>query len=108
MAGLLQQFVERGTTIISVKFSPKFSLNNLGYIHVMVNHSENFIDPFTGSHTNTIEEVWSQVKKKLKAMSGTLKGKLPSNLDEFNWQKCYPGDPFDNLLADIAEFWPPN
>ena len=29
-------------------------------------------------------------------------------LDEFNWRKCYPGDPFDNLLADIAEFGPPN
>ena len=23
-------------------------------------------------------------------------------------RKCYPGDHFDNLLADIAEFWSPN
>ena len=32
----------------------------------------------------------------------------PGYLDEFNWQKCYPGDHFNNLLADIAELWPPN
>ena len=51
--------------------------------------------------TNTIEGVWSQIKRKLKAMNGTLKSKLPSYLDEYNWRKCYPGDPFDNLLADI-------
>ena len=107
MAGLVQQFVEPGTTIISDKFSPYFKLNSLGYIHVMVNHSENFVDPFTDTHSNTIEGVWSQVKKKLKAMSGTLKSKLSSYLDELNWRNCCPGDPFDMLLADI-EIWQPN
>ena len=103
VAGLVQQFVEPGTTIISDKFSPYFNLNSLGYVHVMVNHSENFVDPFTGAHSNTVEGVWCQIKRKLKALSGTLKSKLPSYLYEFNWQKCYPGDPFDNLLADIAD-----
>ena len=95
VTGLVQQFVEPGTTIISDKFSLYFNLNSL-------------VDPFTGAHSNTIEGVWSQIKRKLKAMNGTLKSKLPSYLDEYNWRKCYPGDPFDNLLADIAEFCPPN
>ena len=76
--------------IISDKFSPYFNLNNLGYIHLMVNHSENFVDPYTQAHTNTIEGVWSQVKRKLKAMIRT--SKLPSYLDEFNWQKIYLGE----------------
>ena len=74
----------------------------------MVNHSENVIDPYTGVHSNTIERVWSQVKRKLKAMNGTPRSKIPGYLDEFNWQKCFPGDHFDNVLADIAEFYPPN
>ena len=107
VAGLIQQFVEPGTTIICDKFSPYFNLNSLGYNH-MVNHSENFVDPFTGAHSNTIEGVWNQIKRKLKAMNRTPKSKLLSCLDEFNWRKCYPSDPFDNLLADIAEFCPPN
>ena len=71
VAGLVQHFVEPGTTINSDKFSPHFNLNSLGYIHVMVNHSENIFDPFTGAHSNTIEGVWSQIKRKLKAMNGT-------------------------------------
>ena len=108
VAGLVQQFVDPGTTIICDKFSLYFNLNSLGYIHIMVNHSENFVDPFTGAHSNTIEGVWSQIKRKLKAMNGTPKSKLLSYLNKFNWQKCYPSDPFDNLLADIAEFCPPN
>ena len=55
VTGLIQQFVEPGTTIISDKFSPYFNLNHVGYVHLMVNHSENFVDPYTGAHTNTIE-----------------------------------------------------
>jgi len=74
----------------------------------MVNHSENFVDPFTDAHSNTIDWVWSQIKRKLKAMSGMLKRKFLSYVDGYNWQKCFPGDPFDNLLTDIAEFCPPN
>ena len=74
----------------------------------MVNYSENFVNPYTGAHTNTIEGVWSQVKRKLKAMVGTLRNKLPGYLGGFSWRKVYPGDPFDNILAGIAEFYPLN
>ena len=81
MAGLVQQLVEPGTTIISDKFSPYFNLNSHGYIHVMVKHSQNFVDPFTRAHSNMIEGVWSQIQKKLKAVSRTLESQLPSYLD---------------------------
>ncbi|KAI5151233.1 hypothetical protein ENBRE01_1989 [Enteropsectra breve] len=30
--------------------------------HLVVNHSQNFVDPLTGAHTNTIEGQRSQVK----------------------------------------------
>ena len=50
----------------------------------MVNHSENFVDPVTAAHTNTIEGFWSKVKKKLKRMSGTFRDKPAGYLDEFN------------------------
>lgn len=50
---LIQDFVEPGTVIISAKFFPLyFNLNTLGYIHLIVNHSENFVDPYRGAHTN--------------------------------------------------------
>jgi len=66
----------------------------------MVNHSENFADPHTVAHSNMIEGVWSQIKRKLKGMNGTLRSRLPGYLVEFNWRKCCPGDAFNNLLAD--------
>ena len=72
--------------ILSDKFSLYFNLNDIGYTHLMVNHSENFVDPYTGVHTNTVEGVWKAVKKKLKRMCDTFKYQLPSYLDEFNWQ----------------------
>ena len=54
--GLIQHFVTPGTTIISDNFFPLLQpqQNNLGYIHFMVNHSENLVNPYTRAHTNTI------------------------------------------------------
>ena len=74
----------------------------------MVNHSENFVNLYTGAHTNTIEEVWGQVKRKLKSMIGTFKDKLAGYLDEFNWQRLFPGDRFENMLQHVAELYPVN
>ena len=54
---LVQEFIQPGTVILSDKFSPYFNLNDIGYTHLMANHSENFVDPYTGAHTNTIEGV---------------------------------------------------
>ena len=42
---LVQEFIEPGTVILSDKFSPYFNLKDVGYTHLMVNHSENFVDP---------------------------------------------------------------
>ena len=103
---LVQEFIQPGTVILSDKFSPYFNLNDISYTHLMVNHSENFVDPYTGAHTNTIEGLWNAVKKKLKRMCGTFKHQLPSYLDEFNWQRVYPGERFEMMLQHIAELYP--
>ena len=70
--------------ILSDKVSPYFNLNDIGYTHLMVNHSENFVDLYTGAHMNTVEGVWNAVTKKLKTMCCTFKYQLPSYLDESN------------------------
>ena len=43
-----------------------------------------------------------------KILNGTAKGKLPGYLDEFNWQRNYPGDHFEHMLVHIAEMYPVN
>ena len=93
-----------GTVIYSDQFTLYIPLNQLGYIHLSVNHSKNFVDPNSGAHTNTIEDVWALVKKKLKSMSGTLYKYIPSYLDEFTWFRNFGKDQaFGQLLEDIAE-----
>ena len=103
---LVQEFIEPGTVILSDKFSPYFNLNDIGYTHLMVNDSENFVDPYTGAHSNIIVGIWNVVKKKLKRMCGTFKHQLLSYLEEFNWQRVYPEDHFEMMLQYIAELYP--
>ena len=96
-----------GTVIYSDQFTPYILLNQLGYIHVSVNHSKNFVYPDSGAHTNTIEGVWALVKKKLKWMCGTLYEYIPSYLDKFTWFRNFGKDKaFEQLLKDIAEQFP--
>ena len=53
VTGLVQNFIEPRTLIISDKFSPYFNLNNSGYVHPMVNHSENLRSILTQEPTQT-------------------------------------------------------
>ncbi|XP_067056008.1 uncharacterized protein [Acropora muricata] len=104
---LITTHIRPGTVIYSDQFTPYIPLNQLGYIHVSVNHSKNFVDPDSGAHTNTIEGVWALVKKKLKWMCGTLYEYIPSYLDEFIWFWNFGKDQaFVQLLKDIAEQFP--
>lgn len=87
ITALVEEIVMPGTLIISDKFSPYFNLDSIGYIHHMVNHSENFADPHTGAYSKTIEGVWSQIKRikgRLKAMNATHRNIVPGYPDEFN------------------------
>ena len=58
-----------------------------------------------------MQGLFSQVKRKLKAMNGTMRAKLPGYLDEFNRSKLHPeanqGDRL-NYMSHIAKIVPPN
>ena len=104
---LITTHIQPGSVIYSDQFAPYMPLNQLGYIHVSVNYSKNFVDPDSGAHTNTIEGVQALVKKKLKWTCGTLYEYIPSYLDEFTWFLNFGKDQaFEQLLKDIAEQFP--
>jgi IS1 family transposase len=60
---------------------------NRDITHNTVNHSENFVDPITGAHTNSIENVWSHLKQSLRRKYQRRSTHLQSYIDEFLWRK---------------------
>lgn len=59
--------IRTGTTIYSDSWAGYGDLNEIGYIHQMVNHSENFVNPNDKNvHTQTIESSWQKLKSSLK------------------------------------------
>lgn len=104
---LIQGVVLPGTTIMSDQWAAYNSLGTLGYTHYTVNHTENFVDPRTGAHTQTIESFWGQSKSIFKNMRGSTADQLPAHLDEvmFRWNnKEQPM--FHLLLQKISQLYP--
>jgi transposase-like protein len=75
---VIYDHVEPGTVIVSDSWSSYRKLNNLNFGHATVNHSVNFLDPETGAHTNKIEGLWAQAKRKFKEMNGCSRVHLQS------------------------------
>ena len=72
-----------------------------------VNRDQNFVDPVTGAHTNSVESMWRDMKMKNKKMYGTDRNMIDTYLGEFLWRrycKKHNLDPFDAILDNICEF----
>lgn len=85
------------------------SLSFLGYQHQTVNHSQNFVDPGTGAHTNSVEGYWSCVKRQMRrqGVMNTSNDLFATYLLESLWRKRFHGqDLFEKLLECIAEQYP--
>ncbi|EGZ27730.1 hypothetical protein PHYSODRAFT_419976, partial [Phytophthora sojae] len=57
------------------------------YGHSWVNHTLNFVDPVSGTHTNTIEGLWEMhIKRLIKAIHGMSQKYLDGYIDKFKWR----------------------
>ena len=53
---IIQQFILPGTIIVSDLWGPYNTVGNLGYAHLTVNHSVNFVDPITFAHSSSAQK----------------------------------------------------
>ena len=85
---LIKQHVRPGTIIITDGWKGYIHLGDHGYHHEDVNHSQNFVNPHTGAHTNTIEVSWGHIKKHCARGVGWLRSDEDSMaiaLSEYMW-----------------------
>lgn len=103
----LMQFVLPGTTVISDLWASYNTVGNLGYTHLTVNHSQNFVDPITGATTNHVESVWQKAKEKNKRRFGTHRTMIDNYLGEFLWRQRFGnnGHAFHNLVTHIRDVY---
>jgi transposase-like protein len=68
-----------------------------GFIHYTVNHSQTFVDPQSGAHTNTIEGTWSGIKYVVNKRNRTH-DKVGAYLFVFIWRRQYAGMYWDRVV----------
>lgn len=81
-----------------------FSSPDSGYIHGFVNHSENFVNPLTGAHTQSIEALWSRLKGTLRRKSQRSYIYLSEYIDEYSFRAKFNGDPLEVFKVLINMF----
>ena len=92
---LIIKFINPGTEINSDCFKSYEKINQIGledecslYTHFSVNHSINFVDPITQTHTNNIEGFFSKFRKFFRK-SSRKRNYLSSYIDEFLFRWNY-------------------
>ena len=74
-----------------------------------VNDSQNFVDPTTGSHTQSVESMWNSCKKMMRKTHTMQSQLFHTYLPEFMWRKRFHGshqNAFNNIIDCIAEQYP--
>jgi transposase-like protein len=82
---VIRSFVIPQTTVHTDEHASYISFfnNNTQYLYDNVNHKTNFVNPVTGTHTQNIENLWSQFKKFKRRKGYSKLQYLSSYLDEF-------------------------
>ena len=86
--------VAPGSIIISDMWSSYIGIEELlgmNYTHQTVNHSQNFVNPARGEHTQTIESLWHTFKMRNKRECGTHRAMVDSYLCQFMWRMKFCG-----------------
>jgi IS1 family transposase len=105
LSSVIKKYIRPGTLIMSDSWPSYVSVDrngdvhnlennrwlvDMGYRHQYVNHSENFVDPDSGAHTQGIEGTWEvKIKQNIKAMRGCNTELLASYLDLYLWKSWY-------------------
>lgn len=88
---VLKKYVHKNATIITDCWKGYDKLNTYFYRHQTVNHSKNFISPETGAHTQSIENQWHLIKRRIHTQHSHISknDKLTLCLSEYIYRYHY-------------------
>lgn len=99
---VINRRIQKNTWIISDKWRSYMHLDQHGFLHDSVNHSENFVDPINNLiYTQTIESRWSAMKRQIKRKGTNLTTHIEEYLFEYVYRKKIPVNTFEQLILDI-------
>lgn len=111
---IIKRRILPGTEVISDYWRAYNCLQHEGYRKLRVNHKLHFKDPVTGAHTNTIEGLWSWIKRSLRGIR-RVRGNAGEDeydpyLAEFMWRKRHRNDHLgltESFLRAVIRIYPP-
>ena len=100
---IIQKWIKAGSIIHSDCWKAYNKLSKLGYTHITVNHSKEFLNAENCACTNSIESDWRHAKLSMPKY-GCHQGLHSGYLAEFMWRRKYEkSDKFIQVLADLNE-----
>lgn len=105
---IIKTFVLPGTTIISKCWKSYDCLEDERYRHLMLNHSLKFKNPENGVHTNSIEGMWSTIKRSLSISTNHCKDHFDGYLAEYMWRRSHPSQKFTDFLEAVRCVYAPS
>ena len=106
LLSIIQRRVARGSIIITDEFRSYKRLSELGYGHMTVNLSENFVDPVSRAHTQNIECCWGCLKRFLRSIGRNLGAHTGEYFSEYIYRQRYSSDLEDQFWKDVAVQFP--
>ena len=110
---LIVQYIAPGTRILSdewASYAQIAAIPGQNYSHDAVNHSQNFVDPNDPTvHTQTVEGMWSHVKKYFRQKHGTNDVQFTSHLHAWvfrNRHRVQKRNFFSAFLGDLPDIYP--
>lgn len=100
---IIRTHVRPGSIIITDLWRAYSGIQRLlGFDHLCVNHSQYFVDPETGAHTNSIEGTWNGLKICIGPRSRVRDG-IESRIGEFQWRRINSTNIWEAFLCLLKD-----
>jgi transposase-like protein len=102
LRNILSKHVHQGSIIYTDLWKGYHGIENLGFEHYTVNHSQTFRDPITGVCTNTVEGLNSGLKRRIPIRNRT-ENDIENHLGEYIWRRQNKNDLFNGFIKALRD-----